>query len=74
LEPEVDLEAEKTGAIQKGKKLGKMSLPMEQLPKVTDVPGLYEVEMKVSMVANKPQLKPVNIDFIERVKLAKPNK
>jgi len=74
LNPATDLEAKERGQVVKGIKAGKMALPLEMASKLKDLPAMYEVTMEMRMVAQRAQVRPVDLDFLSHVKLSQDKK
>ena len=74
LEPEQDDLAASRGEIVRGKKVGKVALPLELAPKLGVFPALYEVTLEMVMVAQKQQVRVRDIDFISTVDVVKKDK
>ena len=73
LEPYEDAEALKRGQVSRGKKVAKMALPIELQPKLKEFPGIYNVTLEFSIVGQKQQVRPKDIDFVSSVKLIQNN-
>ena len=74
LSPSEDTEALSRGQLSRGKKVAKLSLPIDKLPKLNAFPALYDVTLEFSVVANKQQVRPKDIDFVSTVTLAPADK
>ena len=71
LNPTFDDESEKRGEIVRGIKVGKMSLRPDKRDKLQEFPALYEVTLEMVMVAQKPQVRAIDINYVSTVKVIK---
>ena len=74
LSPYEDPEPASRGQVARGKKVAKLSLPIGKLEKLNAFPGLYDVTLEFSVVANKQQVRPKDIDFVSAVELVQSEK
>ena len=71
LNPISDEQALSRGQVSLGHKTVKVALLIESVPKLKSFPGLYDVTLEFSVVAQKQQIRVKDIDFVSEVQLVK---
>jgi len=69
LTPRANQDIEVAGLLSRGLEPAKLSLPLEKANQISELPGLYNVELEFVIVRDKQQVRIKNLEFVSAARL-----